>query len=242
MASYHLSIKSGKKGTAVEHANYIAREGKFRKGQKREDLLVLAHGNLPEWANNNPAVLWKMADKHERKNGAAYREFEMALPHELTLEQNLELFNDFIRHEVGNKPYQFAIHAPMASLGKVVQTHGHLMVSDRIPDDIIRLPEQHFRRYNSAHPELGGCKKDSGGKDRAAMREHAISIRSSFADYQNKYLAKYGHAARVDHRSNRDRGLTSEPEQHLGSSAISKMTSEEKEQYKAKRSSKNQHS
>ena len=60
MTSYHLEIKSGKKGSAEEHSKYILREGKYA---KKEDLLYTAYGNMPEWADADPAAFWKAADK-----------------------------------------------------------------------------------------------------------------------------------------------------------------------------------
>lgn len=239
MASYHLSIKSGKKGQATEHAAYIARIGKHSKNGKGEDLLALEHGNLPDWANGDPDYFWKMADKHERANGAAYREFEIALPIELTLSQNLELVHEFVKQEVGDKPFQLAIHAPTAALGDDKQPHSHIIISDRKPDEIVRPPEQHFKRYNSAFPELGGCKKDSGGREPATLKAEVNSRRERWADLQNQHLEKHGYEARVDHRSNRDRGIKSNPERHLGSAAIKKMSEEEKVHYKEGRRNKN---
>jgi len=235
MATYHMSVKSGKKGQATEHAEYIARKGKYGKNSKGEDLLALEHGNLPVWANDNPDFFWKMSDKFERANGAVYREFEIALPRELTLNQNLELVREFIKEEVGDKPYQLAIHAPTAALGDDKQPHTHIIISDRKPDGIIRPPEQHFKRYNSARPELGGCKKDSGGREPAILKEAIMSQRKHLADILNHHLEKHGHDARVDHRSNRDRGIEADAERHLGSAAINKMTGEEKERYKENR-------
>lgn len=237
MASYHLSIKSGKKGQAAEHAAYIARAGKHGKNGKGEDLLALEHGNLPVWANDDPDYFWKMADKYERKNGATYREFEIALPRELTLSQNLELVREFIKEEVGDKPYQVAIHAPTAALGDDKQPHSHIIISDKKPDGIIRPPEQHFMRYNSAFPELGGCRKDSGGREPAILKEELNTRRERWADLQNHHLDKHGYDARVNYRSNRDRGIDKEPEKHLGAAAIKKMTDEDKAQIKEKRKS-----
>lgn len=237
MASYHLSIKSGKKGQATEHAAYIARAGKHGKNGKGEDLLALEHGNLPVWANDDPDYFWKMADKYERKNGATYREFEIALPRELTLSQNLELVREFIKEEVGDKPYQVAIHAPTAALGDDKQPHSHIIISDKKPDGIVRTPEQHFKRYNSAFPELGGCRKDSGGREPAKLKEEIISRRKLVADIQNRHLEKHGYDARVDYRSNRERGIAKEAEKHLGAAAIKQMTDEDKEQIKDKRKS-----
>jgi hypothetical protein len=234
MASFHCSIKNGKKGTAAIHAAYIAREGKH---SKSKDIVAMEYGNMPEWALGNPSQFWRMADKFERVNGAAYREFELALPQELTDEQQRELLDEFISHVIGNKPYQVAIHSPKAALGDVNQTHGHIMVSDRIPDGISRPPELHFKRFNSNHPELGGCKKSSGGKAKWLLKEDLKAIRATFADLQNKKLEKYGHEARVDHRSYRDRGIEKDAEKHLGAAAIKKMSEEEKAQIKDKRQS-----
>ena len=215
MASFHFSIKSGKKGKAANHAAYIAREGKHGKGENRQDLVAMDHGNLPDWANGNPAAFWKMADANERVNGAAYRELEIALPSELTKEQNMELVKDLIKNQVADKPFQYAIHEPQASLGKVRQPHLHLMFSDRKPDGIFRGPEQHFKRFNPKNPNQGGCKKDSGGKEKFVLKEELISSRESVAKIQNAHLEQHGHAARVDHRSNRERGIEREPERHI---------------------------
>jgi hypothetical protein len=237
MASYHLCVKTGKRGTAASHAAYIAREGKHGKDEKQHDLIAVEHGNMPTWANNDPEKFWKMSDKYERANGTAYKEFEIALPSELTLEQQLALSHEFAKQEIGKKPYQFAIHGPIAALGNVTQMHGHFMTSDRIPDDFSRPPELHFKRYNQKHPELGGCKKDSGGRDPSVLEDEIRSRRKRWAELQNKHLEMHGHASRVDHRSNRDRGIEKEPEKHLGAAAIKKMTEEEKAQIRDKRQS-----
>lgn len=236
MASYHLSIKSGKKGTAANHAAYIAREGKHSRDEEDLDLITTEHGNLPDWAADNPAAFWKGADKYERANGATYREYELALPSELTLEQQRELLSKFIDQNIGDKPYQLAIHEPIAALGKVAQPHAHLMVSDRKPDGIDRPAEQFFRRYNSAKPEAGGCKKDSGGKPRSVVREELVKKRESWAEIQNAALEQNGHAARVDHRSHRARGIKVDPERHLGQSGIKKMSSDEKGKFRSRAS------
>lgn len=235
MATYHFSIKSGRKGTAHEHANYIARNGKHGKNEKKEDLIALWHGNLPEWAHDSPAAFWKAADNYERSNGTAYREFELALPVELTRDQQWELAQEFIERAIGHKPYQAAIHAPTAAIGKSPQPHAHVMLSDRIPDGIARSPEQHFRRYNARAPEKGGAKKDSGGKEPVILKEETISLRALWAEQQNELLEKHGHSARVDHRSYRDRGIDKEPERHLGSAGVKSLSDEEKLQMKKRR-------
>ena len=66
MASYHLSVKVGAKGKALPHANYIAREGDY-KTRQGEKLEATEHGNMPEWAKENPSLFWQCADQYERK-------------------------------------------------------------------------------------------------------------------------------------------------------------------------------
>lgn len=234
MASYHHRVKSGKRGTAAGHATYIARCGKFR---DRADLIDDGHGNMPRWTEDNPSLYWRASDKHERANGSVYREHEIALPAELSQAQQLELVEELKRELAGDKPYQYAVHAPASSLEGVPNVHLHLMVSDRLPDGIERSPEQTFRRYNAKKPELGGARKDSGGRNRLELRDELIEVRRKCAELQNVALAKHGHGARVDHRSLREQGVERAPERHLGPARIRSMGPEEKERYVAERRS-----
>ena len=235
MASFHLSINNGKKGTAAEHAAYIARKGSHGKNKEKEDLVALDHGNLPTWAKDDPLYFFRMSDAGERVNGAAFRELVIALPSELTQDQRHELALECVKQQIGNKPFLVAIHSPMAALGDVPQDHLHAMWSDRVPDGIERTPEKFFNRYNSEKPELGGCKKDSGGKAPVIRKNELTTRRANCADLQNQYLEKYGHTARVDPRSYRDRGIKKEAEKHLGAAAIKKMSAEDKAKIKDKR-------
>jgi hypothetical protein len=232
MASFHHTIKSGKKGTAANHSNYVTRQGKYG---HRDDLVCWGHGNMPTWAKNNPTAFWKAGDRHERANGAVYREHEIALPDELTREHQKELVADLVNTLVGDKPYQFAVHAPQSALEGVSNTHLHLMFSDRMHDGIERTPQQTFSRYNAKNPEQGGCRKDSGGRNRLALRDEVIEIRRKCAELQNAALEKHGHTARVDHRTLKQQGVDRQPERHLGPTRISGMSSEDKAQYVARR-------
>lgn len=214
MASYHCTVKVGAKGSGGSHSDYISREGKYSKENARryEDLDSTGHGNMPAWAEHNPAHFWQAADEHERANGAVYREIEIALPRELTPEQNRALVADFIAQELGDRhAYQWAIHVPRAALDGGEQPHAHIMYSERTRDGIDRDPAQYFKRYNNRHPERGGCRKDSAGTE-----ERLQATRERWANVQNAHLERHGHAARVDHRSLKDQGIDREPEKHLG--------------------------
>lgn len=223
MASYHCTVKVGGKGKAASHAAYISREGKYSGRERYEDLAATAYGNMPKWAEHNPAHFWHAADSHERANGATYREIEVALPRELNIAQRRALVEDFIAQEIGEKhAYQWAIHAPNAALEKGEQPHAHIMYSERTRDGVARDPEQYFKRYNAKAPEKGGCRKDSAGTD-----ERLQATRQRWADIQNAHLERHGHEARVDHRSLKAQGIDRPPEKHIGASRIKDMTEQE---------------
>lgn len=50
-----------------------------------------------------------------------------------------------------------------------------------------------------------------------------LATRQSWAEIQNEHLARYGHAARVDHRSLKEQGIDREPEFHLGGIGVRKL-------------------
>ncbi len=224
MASYHLTAKIGAKGKATAHAAYISREGKYSDGKRYEDLEAKGSGNMPKWAEQNAAHFWNAADEHERANGSAYREIEVALPRELTPDQRRALVEDFVRQELGDQhAYQWAIHTPKAALEGGEQPHAHIMYSERRLDGIERDPGQLFKRYNAKNPERGGAQKASGGKARGEMKDDLLLTRQRWADVQNAHLERHGHAARVDHRSLTEQGIERAPEKHLGGAGVRAM-------------------
>ena len=110
MAIYHLSVKAvsrsaGRSATAA--AAYRAgceiadgRTGEIhdytRKGGVESAALILPD-NAPEWARDR-AQLWNAAEQAEkRKNSTVAREFEIALPAELSPAEREKLAHDFAR-------------------------------------------------------------------------------------------------------------------------------------------------
>ena len=230
MANFHFEIKSGRNG--YDHANYIARRGFHA---KREDLVVTGHGNLPSWTGDDPSNFWTAAEKYERKNGAAYREVTIALPIELSTEQNVALAADLVAKLAPGKPHQYAIHAPKSSIAGEANPHLHLMTSDRVDDGIDRPADRCFKRPNARDPAKGGRRKSSGGRNRMEMRDDLISTREVVAETINQHLAINGHDLHVDHRSLKERGVGRKPERHLGPARIRDMSAKEKDAYVAAR-------
>ncbi|KKY66292.1 relaxation protein [Morganella morganii] len=227
MASYHLSVKTGGKGNASPHADYISREGKYAR-EKDSDLEHKESGNMPAWAAHKPAEFWKAADTFERANGCTYREIEVALPRELTPAQRLELVRDFVRHEIGDRhAYQFAIHNPKAAIAGGEQPHAHIMFSERMNDGIDRDPQQYFKRANNKEPERGGAKKVRFGETPTERKEHLVAQRSRWANLQNTHLKRYQHTDRVDARSLKAQGIEREPERHLGAGQVQRFDTDQ---------------
>ena len=230
MATFYFQLKSGRNG--CDHALYIARHGFHA---SREDLISSGHGNLPSWANEEPRRFWKAAEVGERKNGAIYREVIIALPNELSREQNEALVGDLLSKLAPGKPYQYAIHEPTSSLERERNPHVHLMMSDRMDDGIDRTSDRFFSRYNATHPERGGRRKSSGGRNAMQLRDEVLAKRELVASTINEHLARSGHAARVDHRSLKQQGIDRRPERRIPKFRIDEMSDQEKARHVAAR-------
>lgn len=203
-----MKLRNGSKGKGVAHFNYIMREDKYKPhAEKLEKLEAVGHGNMPSWAEDNPKIFWQEADKHERQNGRIYKEHIIALPRELNEAQRLELVNDWIKNEIGDKhPYSFAIHTPQGADGKE-QPHVHFMFSQRTHDNIERSPDQFFKRYNNKYPERGGAKKANEALTKTQSKEKTKEQRMRLGDHINKHLERAGSRNRVDMRNYKERGV-----------------------------------
>lgn len=195
MATYHLSLKNGKVGTAEQHADYILREGRYSGGKRAEEL-VYKDANLPRWAMSASAF-FACADRYERTNGRAYTEFEIALPNELTHEENQKLVNDFINTHIGNnKVWAYAIHSKPATFDDdEEQIHAHIMFCERVVDDGMvkaKSPSKFFKRFNSKNPQNGGYQKDRRFSGFAESKENLKLIRQSWEDMINAEYKNHG--------------------------------------------------
>lgn len=198
----------GVKGKAKPHYQYIMALGKYAK--KVDEVEYSTNGNMPDWAKDNPSELWECSDLFERKNGSTYREHVAGLPRELNKEQRLALVKEWIRQEIGDKPYTVAIHNTTASDGGE-QPHFHLMFCERMQDGIERTPQQFFKRYDSKQPNRGGAKKDNTGIPSWQRDLILIEQRQRWADMANRHLVEAGFEPSVDVRNWKDKGLDEKP-------------------------------
>ena len=211
MSIFHLTVKRGSRAEnrlSVDKHDYIARLGRFAKRHDGE-LAYSESGNMPSWAIDDPREFWAEADSRERSNGTLYHEAEFALPRELTMQQQIESARELAQQICADQhPYFWGLH------DKEGNPHVHLMFSGRMLDGIERSQEQFFKRSNAKNPERGGCRKESSGDARGP--EWVKQVRRDWQDIANRHLAAAGHDSRIDHRSNKARGLDEAPGVHLG--------------------------
>lgn len=209
MAISMIKIRNGAKGKARKHFNYITKDEYYK--NSADEVVYSKVGNLPNWANDNAKLFFETADQYERANGSTYREHIISLPRELTMKQRIDLVNDWIEQEIGNKyAYQAVIHNKTALDGGE-QPHLHLMFSERQLDGIDRPAEQFFKRFNSKNPTKGGCRKANTGLKPSERKQQLKELRQRAGDLINKHLAKYGYSELIDVRNWVQRGLDKKP-------------------------------
>ena len=195
MAIYHVHISSGSRAdgqSAAVKVTYILREGAYG---GRDDLVCWGSGNMPSWAAADPRQLFEAADLYERANGRLFVHVWVALPNELTESE---------RHELGlaiaaaltaaGLPFVYSIHAgDPKSPGEPANPHIHIVISERVNDNIPRDARQWFRRSNPREPARGGAAKDRRLKEVTWVDD----ARRVVARLTNEHLALAGCKARV---------------------------------------------
>ena len=76
--------------------------------------------------------------------------------------------------------------------------------------------EKHGYERANKHPKSTKFGRQNPIAERWNSEEQLVEWRKSWADVTNRYLERYGHDERIDHRSHADRGLTEQPTIHEG--------------------------
>lgn len=191
----HGKRKDGTKLNTATHFDYISREGDYANIKNRqEDLKIISFGNLPEWADN-PHDFWEQAEKYRSKpNGRAYREFKFALQEELTLEENIQCIEKFLK-ETGikdNHVYSYAIHDKVATFSKEHRNiHCHLMFCEKIIEKNRPLEaDMYFKNY--AKNKLGEPTKGYRSSTQFTSKQATHNLRKLFADIINDKFQEKG--------------------------------------------------
>ena len=209
MAIYHLhaqviSRSSGR--SAVAASAYRAgvrlvsdRDGLIHDYTRKGGITysaMLAPDGAPAWALDR-AQLWDRVEATERRKDAQLcREFDIALPVELSNAAKADLISGWVQRE-------------LVALGMVAQIDGHHWSGDN--------PHAHVMA--TLRPIEGdGFGKKAREWNRPEVLEH---LRQSWAEAANAALAAAGQDARIDHRTLAAQGIAREPTQHLGPQAHS---------------------
>lgn len=200
MASYHLSVKTVKRSagrSATAAAAYRAaesllceREGRVHDYTRKQGVVetfIVTPPQAPDWAGDR-AALWNGAEAAERRrNSVTAREWELALPAEVSAEERAALARGFAEALVERYGIvaDVAIHAPHRE-GDQRNHHAHILTTTRVmePDGL-------------------------GAKTRVldVAKTGSVEIeemRALWAHMQNRVLEQAGAEARVDHRSLED--------------------------------------
>lgn len=196
MASYHLSaqpVKRSEGRSVVAMAAYRAgvllrdeRRGLDADYRRRRGVVhaeILAPDDAPEWLLDRQS-LWNAVERMEvRRDAQLAREINMALPHELSDAERLELVRSYVSQQFValGMVADFAIHAPVVEKGDDPRNHHvHILLTLRQAGRA-GLRRVKTRQWNSD-----------------AM---LILWRKAWAERQNEALSRHGHGSRVDHRS-----------------------------------------
>ena len=215
MAIYHLSVKpisrtDGRSATAAAAYRAAAKISDARTGVLHDytrkqgvvSVTLITPKLAPKWASDRSQV-WNAAECAEtRKNATVAREFEIALPAELSGLQRQQLAHELAQELVNQHGCiaDVAIHEPSGD-GDQRNHHAHILLSTR------RLGPEGFTDKTRELDDYS-----SGPKWVHKWRER-------YAQLQNRCLRQAGSEVRVDHRSHQDRGVEAIPSVHLGPAA-----------------------
>jgi ATP-dependent exoDNAse (exonuclease V) alpha subunit len=228
LAICHFGVKSVSRGqgsSVVQRSAYVSRSrvrdeqhGRTHDYRARGGLVhseVLLPGRVSAaaegWARDREA-LWNRAEAAEsRANARVGREYVVALPHELSAEQRVELARAFAR-TIGERygtAVELAVHrAPPG--GDSRNHHAHVLASTR------ELTASGFGAKSAA--ELNDRTRRVRGLPSA--REELRQLRLGWAALVNERLAAAGRSERIDARSLWEQGSSRVPQPRLPRAAV----------------------
>ena len=204
MALFHSTTKiisRSDAGNAVAAAAYrsgtrmtCARTGQvFNYTRKREVTYraILAPADSPAWVFDRTQLADAIEASETRKNSQLWREVQMALPIQLTSQQHIQLLTEYVQEQFINRGMVACIALHDKKTGN---PHVHILLT------------------------LRDITLDGFGAKRRDWNDKALVIqwREAWATACKAALEQAGSTERIDHRSNKDRGIDAPATQHLG--------------------------
>lgn len=236
--TFHFNISMisrGKSKSAVASAAYISCEkiknewdGVTHDYHNKKGLLhseIYLPENIPKEFQDR-SFLWNSVELNEKASNAQLaRNFIIALPKELSFEENKKLIIDFIQENFVSKGMiaDLAIHDESNEGNNNI--HAHIMTTLRPINEKGQWQAKSRKEY--ILDENGEKIKLKSGNYKTRKVEltdwndkgNAEKWRENFAKICNQYLEKNNLEKRVDHRSFERQGIEEIPTIHLGASA-----------------------
>ena len=236
--TFHFNISMisrGKSKSAVASAAYISCEkiknewdGEVHDYHNKKGLLhseIFLPENVPI-ALKDRTTLWNSVELNEKASNAQLaRNFIIALPKELSFEENKKLITDFIQENFVSKGMMADLAIHQENDDRNGNIHAHIMTTVRPLNQDGTWGAKSKKEY--VLDEKGEKIKLKSGNYKTRKVEltdwndkgNAEKWRENFARLCNQYLEKNHQEKRVDHRSYKRQGIEEIPTIHLGASA-----------------------
>ena len=235
IAIYHCSIKivsRGKGKSAVAAAAYrsgekltnewdgLTHDYTKKGGVVHSEILLPAHAPP---AFSDRSTLWNSVELSEKSNNAQLaREVEIALPVELSREEQTRLVQEYCSSQFVSKGMiaDFNLHDTGSG-----NPHAHILLTMRPLDEkgawLPKSKKEYVLDENGEQIRLPSGRYKTRKVDLVDWnnRENAEVWRRAWADLANEYLEKNNRPERIDHRSYERQGIDQIPTVHVGVAA-----------------------
>ena len=235
IAIYHCSIKivsRGKGKSAVAAAAYrsgekltnewdgLTHDYTKKGGVIHSEILLPAHAPP---AFSDRSTLWNSVELSEKSNNAQLaREVEIALPVELSREEQTRLVREYCSSQFVSKGMiaDFNLHDTGGG-----NPHAHILLTMRPLDEkgawLPKSKKEYVLDENGEKIRLPSGRYKTRKVDLVDWnnRENAEVWRRAWADLANEFLAQNNRPERIDHRSYERQGIEQIPTVHVGVSA-----------------------
>ena len=251
MAIFHMSfsnISAGKGRSAIASAAYRSGEKLFDDKEGRRyfyarsvipESFILTPKNAPEWASNREQ-LWNEVEKKDRKSNSRYaKEFNVALPVELSESEQKELLTKYVQENFVDQGMvaDVAIHRDHPD-----NPHAHVMLTNR-PFNLdgtwgLKAKTQYIKDENGKQllTKSGFPKQRKIWLVDWDKKEKINEWRKNWALSVNQFLAQKNIPDRISEKSFVDQGIQETPTQHEGINSQRKNRKAFNQQVSAQRS------
>jgi hypothetical protein len=231
MAIFHMSfqnISAGKMRSAVASASYRSgeklfsdKEGKtyFYARDVKPEAFILTPKNAPDWAKDRQKLWNEVEDKDRKANSRYAKEFNVALPIELSTEEQKELLTAYVQENFVNAGMvaDVAIHRDNTD-----NPHAHVMLTNRPfnPDGTwgLKAKTQYIldENGNKTFTKSGFPRQKKIWLVDWDKKEKITEWRHNWATAVNKFLEAKNLLDRISEKSYEEQGIDEVATQHEG--------------------------